>query len=229
MYRGITLSASMMCVNWLNVGRDLEQLEKLDIDYLHYDIIDGLFAPDFTMGSSIIEVIQENTKIPADFHLMVEEPSRIFDMFTLVDTTFFSIHQECSKNLHRDLSTIRKKSGRPGVALSPATNLDVLEYIIEDLDLVTVMTVNPGYKGQPIVPQVIKKIKKLKNMIVQLKLETKISVDGNVNAKTIPDMVAAGADILVLGSSGLFQKNMSIAEAGEQIFRAIDKGLDTSR
>ena len=226
MYKDITLSASMMCANWMNIQQDLFDLEAAGIDYLHYDIVDGSFAPDFTMGSSIIDVIKNNTSIPADYHLMVEEPSRLFDMFSLNIGDYFSIHQECSRNLHRDLSSIKRVKGSPGVALSPGTNLEVLEYIIEDVDVVVIMTVNPGYKGQPLVPQAIKKIENLRKMIADLRLETKISVDGNVNPKTIPDMVSAGADILVLGSSGLFRSDRSITEALEEVHAGIDAGLE---
>ena len=225
MYRGITLSASMMCINWLNVSDDLKHLEAAGIDYLHYDIVDGNFAPDFTMGSSIIDVLKDNTSIPSDYHLMVEEPSRLFDMFSLTAGDYFSIHQECSRNLHRDLSTIKRLNGSSGVALSPGTNLEVLEYIIEDVDVVIIMTVNPGYKGQPLVPQAIKKIENLRKMISDLRLKTKISVDGNVNPITIPDMVTAGADILVLGSSGLFRPDKTIPEALKQVHEAIDDGM----
>ena len=112
-----------------------------------------------------------------------------------------------------------------GVALSPATPLTSLEYIIEDIDLVLIMTVNPGYKGQPLVPQAIRKIKDLKKMINDLELDIKISVDGNVNSSTIPEMVSAGADILVLGSSSLFRKDISIPEAINEIDAAIDLGI----
>ena len=112
-----------------------------------------------------------------------------------------------------------------GVALSPATPLTVLDYIIEDIDLVVIMTVNPGYMGQPLVPQAIKKISDLKKMITNARLPVSISVDGNVNAKTIPEMVAAGADILVLGSSGLFTKSQSIKENVQKLKHAIDTGL----
>ena len=112
-----------------------------------------------------------------------------------------------------------------GVALSPGTPLTSLEYIIEDVDLILIMTVNPGYKGQPLVPQAIRKIEDLKKMINDLKLDIKISVDGNVNPDTIPDMVGAGADILVLGSSSLFKKDISIPRAIEKIHQSIDKGI----
>jgi ribulose-phosphate 3-epimerase len=225
MYNGIKLSASIMCVDWLNAGEQLSQIGKNGIDYLHLDIIDGNFAPDFTMGSSIIDVFRENSTLPSDYHLMVEEPSRMFESFSISPNDNYTIHQESSRNLHRNIVSIRRMGANVGVALSPATPLTSLEYIIEDIDMVLIMTVNPGYKGQPIVPQVIRKIKDLKKMINDLELNIKISVDGNVNSDTIPDMVAAGADILVLGSSSLFRKDITIPEAIKKIYAAIDLGL----
>jgi len=225
MHNGVVLSASIMCVDWLNAGKQLVQIENNGIDYLHVDIIDGNFAPDFTMGSSIIDVFRDNSTLPSDYHLMVEEPSRLFESFSVSPNDNYTIHQESSRNLHRNLISIRNMGAKVGVALSPGTPLTSLEYIIEDIDLVLIMTVNPGYKGQPLVPQAIRKIRDLKKMIKDLELNIKISVDGNVNPSTIPDMVSAGADILVLGSSSLFRKDISIPEALVEIHTAIDQGL----
>ncbi|MBH10760.1 MAG: ribulose-phosphate 3-epimerase [Candidatus Marinimicrobia bacterium] len=225
MYKNIELSASIMCVDWLNAGQQLKEIQDNDIDYLHIDIIDGNFAPDFTMGSSIIDVFRDNSNLPSDYHLMVEEPDRMFDSFSISKNDNYTIHQESSRNLHRNLISIRRMEANVGVALSPATPLTSLEYIIEDIDLVLIMTVNPGYKGQPLVPKAIRKIKDLRKMINDLELNIKISVDGNVNPETIPDMVAAGADILVLGSSSLFKKDISIPQALEKIYHSIDLGL----
>jgi len=225
MYNDIELSASIMCVDWLNAGKQLRQIEENNIDYLHVDIIDGNFAPDFTMGSSIVDVFRDNSSLPSDYHLMVEEPSRMFESFSISTNDNYTIHQESSRNLHRNLISIRNMGANVGVALSPATPLTSLEYIIEDIDLVLIMTVNPGYKGQPLVPQAIRKIKDLKKIIKDLELDIKISVDGNVNSNTMPDMVAAGADILVLGSSSLFRNDISIPDAIKQIHAAIDQGI----
>ena len=229
MHNGVVLSASIMCVDWLNAGKQLVQIENNGIDYLHVDIIDGNFAPDFTMGSSIIDVFQDNSTLPSDYHLMVEEPSRLFESFSVSPNDNYTIQQESSRNLHRNLISIRNMGAKVGVALSPGTPLTSLEYIIEDIDLVLIMTVNPGYKGQPLVPQAIRKIRDLKKMIKDLELNIKISVDGNVNPNTIPDMVSAGADILVLGSSSLFRKDISIPEALVEIHTAIDQGLKNRR
>ena len=210
-------------MNWLDLRQELLELENTEIDYLHVDIIDGEFAPDFTMGSSIVNLIRKNTKIKFDYHLMVEEPSRVFNAFPTNDVDYFSIHQESSRNLHRDLMKIKSKGCKVGVVLNPGTSIETLEYIIEEVDLVTLMTVNPGYMGQKLVPQVLKKIKKVKNLIDSYKLLTKISVDGNVNHENIPKMLDSGADHLVLGSSGLFREGISIKKSLEELKTVIDK------
>ena len=192
-----------MCIDWLNAGKQLRIIEP-HIQYLHIDIIDGNFAPDFTMGSSIVNRFREKTSIPFDYHLMVEEPRRFFDAFSIRPGDIFTIHQESVRQLHRDLVQIRRMGAKVGVALAPATHIDTLEYVLDDIDVVLLMTVNPGYKGQPLVPQTIKKVADLKRIIDSNKLNIKISVDGNVSLKNIPEMVTRGADMLVLGSSGLF-------------------------
>ena len=225
MYKGITLSASLMCVDWINLGKQLIDLEENEIDYIHYDIIDGNFAPDFTMGSSIVDLVQKSTSIKSDFHLMVDEPSRIFDAFNVSKDSYFTIHQEACRNLYRDLIYIKQKISKVGVALSPATSIDTLEYVIEEIDNVLLMTVSPGYMGQKLVPQVLKKIEQVKSLRDNYKLKFMITVDGNVSLENIPKMIEAGADNLVLGSSGLFRKDRTIKTSIELIKESIDKIL----
>ena len=152
-----------MCIDWLNAGEQMKTLEEEKIDFLHWDLLDGVFAPDYILGSSIINQFRAVSNIPSDYHLMVEEPSRIFDTFEFTPYDRVTIHQECSKNLQRDLIKLRKKNVKVGVALCPATPLQTLDYIIEDLDQIIIMTVNPGYSGQPLVPQTIRKIYDIKN------------------------------------------------------------------
>ena len=224
MYKNIKLSASLMCADWLNLKNQLKDLEDNSIDYIHYDVIDGIYAPDFTMGSSIIDTVKSATKLPSHYHLMVEEPMRIFDRFKLNSNDIFTIHQETSKNLHRDLISVKEKA-KVAVAISPATSLEHLEYIVEELDNVLILTVNPGFKSQKMIPQVVRKIDYLKNLLVKRNLKTTITVDGNVNKETIPDFIKAGSDVLVLGSSGLFKKDISIKKAVEEIKESIDKVL----
>ncbi len=228
MYKGIELSASLMCFDWLNAGSQLKDVEHCGVDYLHLDIIDGRFAKDFTMGSSIIDVFRNATKMKSDYHLMVDEPSSLFETFKKTEGDIFTIHQEACRNLHRDLVNIKKQNQgiNVGIAISPATSLESLEYVIEDVDVVLLMMVDPGFKGQELVPQTIRKISKLKNMIDKMGVKVKISVDGNVHKNTIPLMVAAGADILVLGSSGLFKSDMNISDAISLVHKAIDEGIE---
>ena len=224
MYKDIKLSASLMCANWLSLKDQILSLEENDIDYMHYDIADGIYAPDFTMGSSIINTVKENTKLPGHYHLMVEEPMRLFENFDLNKNEIFTIHQETSKNLHRDLINIKNKA-KVACAISPATPLEYLEYIIEELDNVLVLSVNPGFKSQKLIPQTIRKIDKLKNLIEKMGLDITITADGNINKSNIPDFIKAGASILVLGSSGLFRKDATIKESVEEIKESIDKVL----
>jgi len=224
--QNVEISASIMCIDWLHAARQLEILEDEKIDYLHWDVIDGRFAPDFTMGSSIINKFRENSHISSDYHLMVEEPANIFDSFNVAPGDIFTIHQEGSRNLHRDLVSLRRKGARVGVALNPGTSLEVLDYIIEDIDVILVMTVNPGFMGQALVPQAIGKIEKIKERITDLKLDIKISVDGNVSYENIPEMVASGADILVGGSSGLFLKDMDLRDSIKRLRECIQIGID---
>lgn len=213
-----------MCFDWLNVKSQLKEIEDLDLDYLHIDIIDGNFIPDFTMGSSIINSIRSGTNMKFYYHLMVDEPRRIFDSLNIKKKDILAIHQEASKNLHSDLVEIRNIGAEVGIVLSPGTPLDSLEYVIEDADNIILMTVNPGYKGQTLVPQTLNKIEKLDIMLKSMNLRNKISisVDGNVNPSTIPEMILKGADNLILGSSGLFDKKNSIKKNFEKIIKAID-------
>jgi ribulose-phosphate 3-epimerase len=224
MYKEIKLSASIMCADWLNLKNQLTELEESNIDYIHYDVIDGRYVPDFTMGSAIIDLIRKSTKLLGHYHLMVEEPMRIFERFTLNKNDIFTIHQETSKNLHRDIIEVKKKA-KVALALSPATSLEHMEYVLEDVENILLLTVNPGFMSQKLIPQTIRKIDNLRNLIDKMKLNISITVDGNVNKNTIPDFLKAGAKILVLGSSGLFIKNLSIKQTMEQVHEAIDKVL----
>ena len=224
MYKEIKLSASIMCADWLNLKNQLTELEESNIDYIHYDVIDGRYVPDFTMGSAIIDLIRKSTKLLGHYHLMVEEPMRIFERFTLNKNDIFTIHQETSRNLHRDIIEVKKKA-KVALALSPATPLEHMEYVLEDVENILLLTVNPGFMSQKLIPQIIRKIDNLRNLIDKMKLNISITVDGNVNKNTIPDFLKAGAKILVLGSSGLFIKNLSIKQAVEQVHEAIDKVL----
>ena len=226
MYKNITLSASLINIDWLNVRSQLSELENTSLDYLHIDVIDGNFVPDFTMGTSIINLIRKSTTLPFDYHFMAEEPSRLFDSFQVNKTDYFTIHQETSRNLHRDLVRIKKdKSSKVGVALTLETPIDALEYIMEDVDLIVLMTMNAGYIEKQQYPQVVKKVQKLRKLITEHELPIKIAVDCNISFENISEMVSSGADFLVLGSNVLFREDMSIAACMELLHAEIDQGL----
>ena len=157
---------------------------------------------------------------------MVEEPSRIFDSIAISPGDTVTIHQECCRNLHRDLITLRRKGARIGVALCPSTPLSVLDYIIEDVDYVLIMTVNPGHAGQQLLPQAINKISELREIIKKMELDVRIGVDGNVKFETIPIMVAAGADVLIAGSSSLFLEDITLEDALKRLRETIAEGLE---
>ena len=214
-----------MCANWMNLRDDILCLEQEGIDYLHYDVMDGFFCPDYCLGTHIIKAIQEHTVIPSDFHLMVEEPLRVIQTFSSKPGDILTIHYEACRNLHRDLVKIKQLGFRPGLALNPATTINLIEYVIEEVDVIKVMTVNPGYAGQKLVEQTINKIAQLDELRKSEKLNFEISVDGNVNSVYIPKMVAAGADILIGGSSGLFVRGIPLKEAIVKFRSYIEEGF----
>lgn len=224
-YKGIEVAASVMCMDWLYIGDQLSTLKQLEIDYLHFDIMDGVFVPTLSIGPLVVNQIRENTTIFCDYHVMVEEPRRIFEQYTADEGSYFSIHYEACRNLHRDLVLLRKLNFRPGLVLNPATTLENIEYVIEEVDKITIMMVNPGYVGQKLVPQTLDKVRKLREWRDRVRYQLKIAVDGNVSFDNIPKMIAAGADTLVVGTSGLFIKGYSLKESYQQLQAAIDEGL----
>ncbi len=224
-YQGIKLSASVICMNWLNLKSSLEKMAQLYIDYLHYDICDSYFVPEFGLPFYLIQKIIDNTSIQSDYHIMVEEPKRIFEFIPFQKGARVNIHYEACRNLHRELVALRRMGFLPGVVINPATTLDQIEYVIEEVSQVTIMTVNPGFPSQQMIPQCLKKIQRLKDWKKQAGYELSIIADGNVSFENIPAMIAAGADTLVLGTSGLFVNGLTIDECFEQLMNAINKGM----
>ena len=200
MIHNIKLAPSLMCVNWLNVQSDIDWIEKSNsFDYMHIDIVDGKFAPDFTMGSSIIDTIRPKVNLGLDFHFMVEEPRSILETYQPKPGDIFTIHQECSRNLHRDLIYLKQFGCSVGVALCPATSISTLDYILDDIDRILIMSVDPGFKGGRLVPSVFNKLRDTRSLVEECGLDIEIAVDGNVSFENIPKMVASGAIHWCLG------------------------------
>jgi len=216
------ISVSMMCANFLDIGSDLKALKDAGIEYLHFDIMDGAFVPNYTLGPCMLNALRDHTDITYDIHLMVERPEDKLGFFDIREGDFVSVHYESTYHLQRVLASIKALGGRPGVAINPATPICALENVMDDIDFVLVMTVNPGFAGQKLVPQGLKKITQVREMLDKAgKNHVKIQVDGNVSFENAKKMRKAGADIFVAGTSGLFIKGRTIEDAAKELRESI--------
>ena len=199
------ISPSLMCADFLNLGAQLKEMKDCGIEYLHVDIMDGVFVPNYTLGTDFIKRVHAASDIPLDIHLMIENPGAKLDWFEIREGDYVSFHVEAENASQRVLSEIRKRGGKSMLALSPATPLCVLEEVLPDLDAVLLMTVNPGFAGQKLVPQTLDKITRLRRMLDERGYaNVEIEVDGNVNYENAVKMKKAGANIFVAGTSSIF-------------------------
>ncbi len=197
----IKLAPSILSANFLSLADEIKAAETAGVDLLHIDIMDGHFVPNITIGPSIVEAIHTITSLPLDVHLMIEEPNRYLKDFINAGADYLTVHYEASIHLHRTVQQIKENGVKAGVSLNPATPVWNLEPILPDLDLVLLMSVNPGFGGQQFISQVMDKITFLKNLIGENGLTPSIEVDGGVKLDNTHDIVTAGADILVMGSA----------------------------
>jgi ribulose-phosphate 3-epimerase len=216
----VKISPSIMCANFKNLEKDIRTLEKLSVDYLHLDIMDGHFVPNFTMGPDMLKAIREMTDIPFDIHLMVEKPENYLSLFSLRENDIVSVHAESTYHLQRVLQSIKDRGARPAVALNPATPLENIKYVLDVVEVVLIMTVNPGFAGQRLVTAALDKVRVMDELRRKLNLDIEIEVDGNVSFENAPKMRAAGADIFVTGTSSFFNKELGIEEAASR-FRSL--------
>ncbi len=206
----IRLSASVMCADFSCLKKDVKLLEEGGVDYLHFDIMDGHFVPNLTIGAGILRSLRKITELPFDTHLMIEDPDRYIPVFAEAGSSLISVHAEACSHLSRTIQSIKENGARAGVALNPATPLYRLDYILGELSQVLIMTVNPGFAGQKLVPSTISKIEKLEEIIEKKGLRIDIAVDGNVSFANAPVMVKAGANTLVCGTSSIFDPHLGI-------------------
>lgn len=207
------ISPSMMCADFMNLKPVLEAFEQTDIEYLHIDIMDGKFVPNFTLGTDYCKILKKNTSIPLDIHMMVEEPESKLDWFPIGEGDYVAVHAESTKHLQRVLSMIRSKGAKPMVAINPATPLVMIENVLDDIDGVLVMTVNPGFAGQKLVPATLEKIKTLRTYLDRKGyVQVEIEVDGNVSFENARKMKDAGANIFVAGTSSVFKTEYALQE-----------------
>jgi ribulose-phosphate 3-epimerase len=221
MIKRIKISASLMCDSFRHLEKSLHEMEEAGIDLIHVDVMDGTFVPNFTLGPDIIRAVKGMTTIPIDVHLMSLTPERHLDTFLSCGIDYFSIHAETCYPLTRSIQLIHDAGAKAGVALSPATSATMLDHLLPVTDFVMLMTVEPGYSGQKLVPFALDKISIVKEMVVRQNPHCEIMVDGNVSFEYAPQMVAAGADILVAGSSSVFKDGLTITQGTEKLRKAI--------
>lgn len=197
----IKIAPSILSADFLKLGEEIKAAEEAGADMLHIDIMDGHFVPNMTIGPFIVESIRKITSLPLDVHLMIEDPDAYIKDFIKAGADYLTVHIEASVHLHRTVQEIEEGGVKAGVSLNPATSLWGLEHILPDIQLVLLMSVNPGFGGQKFIPQMIDKIRTLKKFIEEKNLATLIEVDGGINIDNAKDVASAGADILVMGSA----------------------------
>lgn len=191
----------MLSANFLHLENDIEMINNSQADWFHLDVMDGMFVPNISFGPMIIGQMAKKAKKTLDTHLMIEDPDRYILDFKNAGTDYLTVHYEACRHLHRSVQAIKKEGLKAGVSLNPHTPISALEDIIADVDLVLIMSVNPGFGGQKFIENSYAKIEKLNNLISQKNSQALIEVDGGVNLENAPKLVAAGADVLVAGNA----------------------------
>ena len=194
------IAPSVLAADFANLQRDIEMINNSEADWFHIDIMDGVFVPNISFGMPILEAITKHAKKTIDVHLMIVYPDKYIKTFAALGSNILTVHYEACSHLHRTLQAIKAEGMKAGVALNPHTNIDLLEDVINDIDMVCIMSVNPGFGGQSFIENTYSKIEKLKALITRKNASTLIEVDGGVTDKNATQLVKAGADVLVAGN-----------------------------
>ncbi len=197
----VKIAPSILSADFSKLGEEIKDVERGGADYIHVDVMDGHFVPNITIGPLIVDAIRPVTKLPLDVHLMIENPDAYIEAFVNAGADYITVHVEACRHLHRTVHYIKSLGVKAGVVLNPATPVSAIDHIIEDIDMVLLMSVNPGFGGQKFIPSVLSKISAVKEMAESKGLNIEIEVDGGVNEETAKQCMEAGATVLVAGSA----------------------------
>lgn len=201
------ISPSVLAADFLHLAKDIDLVNQSQADWFHLDIMDGVFVPNISYGMPVMKSIQSLAQKPLDVHLMIVDPERYFEEFQKLGADYLTIHAEASTHLHRSIQVIKSLGMKAGVALNPHTPISAVEEVIQDIDLLLIMSVNPGFGGQKFIENTYAKIEKAKNLIIQKNASTLIEIDGGVNVGNASKLIACGADALVAGSAVFANEN----------------------
>ncbi len=201
------ISPSVLAADFLHLAKDIDLVNQSQADWFHLDIMDGVFVPNISYGMPVMKSIQSLAQKPLDVHLMIVDPERYFEEFQKLGADYLTIHAEASTHLHRSIQVIKSLGMKAGVALNPHTPISAVEEVIQDIDLLLIMSVNPGFGGQKFIENTYAKIEKAKNLIIQKNASTLIEIDGGVNVENASKLIACGADALVAGSAVFANEN----------------------
>jgi ribulose-phosphate 3-epimerase len=197
----VKIAPSILSADFAKLGAEVLDVEQGGADLIHVDVMDGHFVPNITIGPLIVEAIRPVTKLPLDVHLMIEDPDQYIEAFAKAGADYITVHVEATRHLHRTLHLIKSFGVKAGVVLNPATPVETIQHIIADIDMVLLMSVNPGFGGQKFIPEVLAKIKKVKELAAEKGAAIEIEIDGGVNPETAKLCIEAGATVLVAGSA----------------------------
>ena len=211
MFNNIKISPSILSANFANLGEEVKFITKAGADYIHIDVMDGSFVPNITIGPDVVKSIRSYSDLPFDVHLMINNPDNHVENFAIAGADIITIHSEATTHLHRSVQKIKSLGKKAGVSIVPSTSENVLDYVLEDIDLILVMTVNPGFGGQKFISSQLKKIENIASKISKLNKKIDLEVDGGINPETAKQVINCGANVLVAGSFIFGSENYSEA------------------